>query len=190
MSYILNEDWHGMERMSPEWCRVQVGSLARVLQESRDRNVFLQEDSFNGDFFADDLDTEGLIAMLDEMAEARYDTAESYASLVMEHLLYLRIAPNNDSVIHWQCEVSNFLRLFRKNGVGVRVRRKAGNANIKKELTENWSEIYEEAVGEVRDKAENAKPFTFKVGLIPETVPWTVDDFLEKNTNALVAMIH
>ena len=92
MFYKLNEDWHGMERMSPEWCRVQVGSLARVMHESRDRNVSLQEDAFNGDFFVDDLDTEGLIAMLNEMAEARYDTAESYASLVMEHLLYLRIA--------------------------------------------------------------------------------------------------
>ena len=64
-----------------------------------------------------------------------------------------------------------------------RVRRKAGNANIKRELTENWSEIYKEAVKEVRDDA-------FRIDLIPDTVPWTVDDFLEKNINELLKMIH
>ena len=189
MSYILNEDWHGMERMSPEWCRVQVGSLARVMHESRDRNVSLQEDAFNGDFFVDALDCEGLIAMLNEMAVKDYKTASGAAIRIMSHLLYVHTSPNNTAVKHWLEEVDNFLDLF-ADGIGVDRKHEFGNTNLRNELKKNWSYIYDRAVKKVFRKAKDAEIFSFDTKKIPQEASWSIEDFLTKSPKELVAMIH
>ena len=189
MSYILNETWHGMERTSPEWFRVQVGSLARVMHESRDCDDVLREDSFNGDFFVDDLDVEGLIALLNEMAVKDYKTASSAAFRIMSHLLYIHTSPNNNAVRHWLDEVDRFLDLF-ADGIGVDKKHEFGNTNLRKELKENWSDIYDRAVKKVFIKAKDAEIFPFDTKKIPQEASWSVEDFLTKSPKELVFMIH
>ena len=190
MAYELNESWHGMERISPEWCRVQVGSLSRVVKGFRNRDDFLQEDSFNGNSFVDDfLDVEGLIALLNEMAVKDYKTASGAAFRIMSHLLYIHTSPNNTAVKHWLEEVDNFLDLF-ADGIGVDKKHEFGNTNLKNELKENWSDIYERAVKKVFRKAKDAEIFSFNTKKIPKEVSWSVEDFLTKSPKELVSMIH
>lgn len=190
MPYTLNEIWNGMERMSPEWCRVQAKSIANVVQMARDRKggVF-REDFFNGDFFADDLDCDGLIAMLNEMAVKDYKTASGAAFRIMSHLLYVHTSPNNPAVKHWLEEVDNFLDLF-ADGVGVDKKHEFGNTNLKNELKENWSDIYDRAVKKVFKKAKDAEIFPFDTKKIPEEASWSVEDFLTKSPKELVRMLY
>ena len=188
--YILAEDWNGMERMSPEWFRVQVGTLSRVINGSRDYDGIFQEDAFNGDFFVKELDTEGLIAMLNEMAVKDYKSAGSFAFRMMSHLLYVHTAPNNTAVNHWLDEIDSFRYAF-IDAVGADEKHELGNTNIRNRLHENWTSIYKKAVRHVLTKAKRySKVLFLDTTIIPVEASWTVEDFLTKETESLDSMIH
>ena len=179
MSYILNESWQGIDRLSEEWCRKQAESIARVIHDYRNCEVPLGED-FDGD---------GLIAFLNEMAVKDYKTASGAAFRIMSHLLYVHTSPNNTAVNHWLEEVDNFLDLF-ADGVGVDKKHEFGNTNLKNELRENWSDIYDRAINKVLKKARDAEIFSFDTKKIPETASWSVEDFLTKSPKELLKMIN
>ena len=167
--YILNESWKGMDRVSPEWLKLQADAL-------------MQNDE-------DDLDRDGLSAWLYEMSERDYITAEHTAIRLIETLILVIISPNNDSQRHWIHEIDNFINLFRR-AVGVELKKKLGNTNIRNELRENWSDVYNEAVAEVLAKANNAWSFNqFYTDRIPAENPWTVEDFLTKSSGELLNMV-
>ena len=69
-----------------------------------------------------------------------YATATSATINLMEHLLYVLIAPDIDAKNHWIGEIGNFLKLFR-DGVGVSKINKNGNTNIKNDLAQEWQKI-------------------------------------------------
>ena len=171
MYYPLQEDWNGLERGSSAWFQKQAEGIARVMYEDVD----------------DYLDRVGLIEILNEMAEKSYNVAESAAYRLMAHLLYICISPQNSAVRHWRIECKNFLRYF-EDGVGVTVRRKFGNTNIKNELNYNWKDVYDRAVAKVVHKSRHMQP-KFDLSKIPEDVPWTIEDFLTKDVDELIEMI-
>ena len=70
MAYILSEDWHGMERTSPEWCQKQAEAIKKYIDDDNEY-----------------IDVDGVVMLFTEMAELRYSTAESMALRLMEHLL-------------------------------------------------------------------------------------------------------
>ena len=167
--YILNESWKGMDRVSPEWLKLQAEAL-------------MQNDE-------DDLDRDGLSAWLYEMSERDYITAESTAIQLIKTLILVIISQNNNAQKHWIHEIDNFIILFRR-AVGVELKKKLGNTNIRNELRENWSEVYNEAVAEVLAKANNAWSFNqFYTERIPAENPWTVEDFLTKSSGELLNMV-
>lgn len=184
MTYVLNEDWHGMDRLSEEWCRKQAESIARVIHSYRKHEVLLRED-----FFMEEFDGDGLIAFLNEMAVKDYKTASGAAFRIMSHLLYVHTSPNNTAVNHWLEEIDNFLDLF-ADGVGVDKKHRFGNTNLKNELRENWSDIYDRAVNKVYKKAKDAEVFSFDTEKIPETASWSIEDFLTKSPKELIKMIN
>ncbi len=190
MPYILTEKWNGIDRLTEEWCRRQAESIARVVHGFRDHKVFLREDFFDGDFFAEDFDSDGLIAFLNEMAVKDYKSASSLAFRMMSHLLYVHTSPDNPAVNHWLDEIDNFGYAF-ADAVGVDRKHELGNTNIRNKLRENWSDIYEKAVRQVLTKAKRySTAFNFDTASIPVEVVWTVEDFLTRNTEELVEMLH
>ena len=171
MSYILSEDWHGMERTSPEWCQKQAEAIRKYIDGDNEY-----------------IDVDGVVMLFTEMAELRYSTAESMALRLMEHLLYVAVSPDNDAVRHWLREVNNFRHCF-LNSLGVTTMRPKGNTNIKNQLADNWQKIYAKAVNEVKEKAQGAFVFGFDLDKIPAAPPWCVEDFLNKGDEKLVSMI-
>lgn len=118
------------------------------------------------------------------MAKRNYDTAESATIKLMEHLLYLVTAPNNDAKNHWLGEMENFRKLLRE-GLNISKKNKKGNTNFKNRLKGNWQENYEKAVADVFEKARLAKSNTFMTSRIPQEPPWSLEDFLNKNAKEL-----
>ncbi len=167
--YILNESWKGMDRVTPEWFKIQADALTHSDE--------------------DDLDRQGLAALLYEMSERDYRTAESAAIQLIKHLLLVFISPNNDAQRHWLQEIMNFIDLFEK-GVGVEVERESGNTNIKNKLKQNWAKIYNKAIKKVLYEASIAWSFNqFYTDRIPEENPWTVEDFLTKSPGELLSIL-
>ena len=161
------DDWDDTENMKSAWCREQL-RLLRQLEE----NEPLQHRT---------------VDMLQEMAKHDYDTAESATILLMEHLLYVIIAPNDYSRNHWLAEVNNFIKLF-KEGIDVTKNNMSGNTNLKKKLKLVWQVNYKKAVKKVLKKANDARPQTFILNKIPQAAPWSLEDFLTKTAGELTAI--
>ena len=172
MSYVLSEDWNGMERTSPEWCQKQAEAIKKYIDGDNEY-----------------IDVDGVVMLLTEMAELRYSTAESMALRLMEHLLYVAVSPDNDAVRHWMTRVNNFRHCF-VNSLGVSTIRPKGNTNLKNQLENNREKIYAKAVKEVKWKAQDAAVFGFDLNKIPVNAPWCVDDFLSKGDEELVSMVN
>lgn len=170
MSYILSENWQGLERTSPEWCQKQAESLRKYIDGDNEY-----------------IDVDGVVMLLTEMAELRLSSAESMALRLMEHLLYVAVSPDNVAIRHWRHEINNFRHCFSVS-IGVTTVRPKGNTNIKNQLDNSWSKIYAKAVKEVKSKAQEAEVFAFDVKKIPVAPPWSVQDFLEKSDAELVSM--
>ena len=167
--YILNESWKGMDRVSPEWLKLQADALT------------------NND--EDDLDRDGLSALLYEMSERDYITAEHTAIRLIETLILVIISPNNKEQRYWLREIDTFLFIF-EQAVGVELKKELGNTNIRNELRKNWSAIYDKAIKKVLYEANNAWSFNqFYTDRIPEENPWTVEDFLTKSSGELLNMV-
>ena len=167
MLYRFYDDWDDIEKFESEWCRRQ----ARLLnQNTREECYPIRRGK--------------ITEILQEMAKKDYATATSATINLMEHLLYILIAPNNDAKNHWIGEIGNFLKLFR-DGVGVSKINKNGNTNIKNNLAQEWQKSYEKARRKVINKARLSKPGTFMTYKIPLEPPWGVEDFLTKSISEL-----
>ena len=170
MSYILNDDWQGLERTSPEWCQNQAESIRKYIAGTHEY-----------------IDVDGIVMLLNEMADAKYSTAESYCERIMAHLLFIHISPTNDAINHWLSEIENFSYNLLP-AIGVKAKRRQGNTNIRNELTENWAEIYDRAVEQTRKKARRATIFPFHTDIIPLVAPWNLQDFMSKTPEELAKM--
>lgn len=166
--YELNKFWNGEQRVSPEWCKMQAKAISNVIDK--------------------DIDSVGLITLLNEMANRDYKTAERGASEAMEHLLYSCAFASSEAVNHWLSEVRNFIKLL-KTGLDISKKNKKGSTLTKNDLKDSWEEIYADAVEATREKASHITGSFIDLSKIPKTAPWTLEDFLEKSVDELRSMV-
>jgi len=112
------------------------------------------------------------------------ETPDSYASLMMRHLLLLCIAQRNMAANHWTQELvrfyKDFMRHITKNNTNLPY-----NKNLYNDTKEKWDEYYEKAKKDARmEREEINNPIYFD--LIPEKCPWTIDHFIKIPLGTLV----
>lgn len=163
-------DFGNPTKMKSEWCRKQMRLLSQ-LECEEDKAVRRY----------------GLASVLQEMAKRDYAAANSTTINLMEHLLYVLTAPNNNAKNHWLWEIVNFRKTLLRD-LDISERNKKGNTNLKKRLKENWQANYEKAIAGVLKKARLSTPNIFMTSRIPPEPPWSLEDFLTKNAKELTGI--
>lgn len=107
-------DFGNPTKMKSEWCRKQMRLLSQ-LECEEDKAVRRY----------------GLASVLQEMAKRDYAAANSTTINLMEHLLYVLTAPNNNAKNHWLWEIVNFRKTLLKD-LEISEKNKKGNTNLKK----------------------------------------------------------
>lgn len=134
-----------------------------------------------------------------ELYEEKADIKDARNEVIrlMEHLLKIRFVTNTRNLPSWFKRSVAFPRKEIISDIDLRISRKKYkekyeyeyDENIFRETSENFDKLYENAVANYEDAADDYDDLKFGEKHLPEECPWTLMDLVTKYYDELLRMI-
>lgn len=167
----LNEDWNGIERLTPEWDAAQEKGLTKYIDMIDQKDV----------------DILGIITMFKESYQGQVVTASLLTVRYIKDLLYVSIGDPKYTK-YWLVDYDN-ARFSLKLALGIALSDDEGDQSLKNILKDKLPKIYESAIKEAKSSLVGVDKERFDFSRVPDDCPWTIDNLINDSHEDLLSRI-